>query len=216
MDRRTFIGTTSAAALMTRFGWTAREHKIEKIGLELYTVRDAMQKDFEGTLRAVAELGYSAVELVSYFGTYGLSSAELKRTLADLGLTPIGVHVGSDALANRFDETHETRFGHANPGAPIEFVAVRSTGFGDLGRAEPQRFEPVEDASYPYEERQVTFGRREQTTCVSRRSTLPAGAVVEGPAVVIEETATTIVSPGSTARVDGFGTLVIEIGAEDS
>jgi N-methylhydantoinase A len=120
-----------------------------------------------------------------------------------------------ETIANRFDETHETRFGHANPGAPIELVVVRSTVFGDLGRAEPQRFEPVEDASYPHEERPVIFGRREQTTCISRRSALAAGAVVEGPAVVIEETATTVVPPGSTARVDGFGTLVIEIGTEN-
>ena len=61
MDRRTFIGTTSAAALMTRFGWAAREHKIEKIGLELYTVRDAMQKDFEGTLARVAKKLHKAI-----------------------------------------------------------------------------------------------------------------------------------------------------------
>jgi N-methylhydantoinase A len=120
-----------------------------------------------------------------------------------------------EGIANRFDETHETRFGHANPGAPIEFVAVRSTGLGDLGRAEPQHFEPVDDASYPFEERPVVFGRREQTAWVSRRSNLPAGAVVEGPAVVIEQTATTVVPPGATARVDGFGTLVIEIGGEE-
>jgi N-methylhydantoinase A len=120
-----------------------------------------------------------------------------------------------EAIANRFDETHETRFGHANPGAPIEFVAVRSTGLGDLGRTEPQHFEPVKAATYPFEERPVVFGRREQTACVSRRSNLPAGAVIEGPAVVIEETATTVVPPGATARVDGFGTLVIKMRTED-
>ena len=50
MDRRTFIGSVSAAALMSRFSWAARQHRIEKVGLELYTVRDALQKDFEGTL----------------------------------------------------------------------------------------------------------------------------------------------------------------------
>ena len=120
------------------------------------------------------------------------------------------------AIAHRFDETHETRFGHANPGAPIEFVAVRSTGLGDLGRTEPQHFEPVEGASYPFEERPVVFGRRTQTARLVRRSNLPAGAVIEGPAVVIEETATTVVPPGATARVDGFGTLVIELRGEDA
>jgi N-methylhydantoinase A len=38
---------------------------------------------------------------------------------------------------------------------------------------------------------------------------------MEGPAVVIEETATTVVPPGATARVNGFGTLVIEMRRED-
>jgi sugar phosphate isomerase/epimerase len=64
-----------------------------------------MAKDFVGTLRAVAGLGYRAVELVSYFGNYGLSSDQLKQLLADLELTPVGVHVGAQALANTFDET---------------------------------------------------------------------------------------------------------------
>jgi N-methylhydantoinase A len=48
-----------------------------------------------------------------------------------------------------------------------------------------------------------------------RRGDLPPGAVVEGPAVVVEETATTVVPPESVMRVDGFGTLVIAIGEEE-
>jgi N-methylhydantoinase A len=120
-----------------------------------------------------------------------------------------------DAIAHRFDEMYETRFGHANPGAPIEFVAVRSTGLGDLGRMEPKHLDAAGDASYAFDERPVVFGRQEQTARVARRSDLPPGGVVTGPAVVVEETATTVVPPGSTARVDGFGTLVLEIVKEE-
>jgi N-methylhydantoinase A len=119
------------------------------------------------------------------------------------------------ALAHRFDTAHETRFGHANPGAPIELVAVRSTALGDLGRAEPQHFDPVADVTYAYDERPIVFDRREQTARIVRRGDLPPGAVVEGPAVVVEETATTVVPPESVMRVDGFGTLVIAIGEEE-
>ena len=39
------------------------------------------------------------------------------------------------AISDRFDEAHEQRFGHANPGAPVEFVASARWRFGDLGRA---------------------------------------------------------------------------------
>ena len=39
------------------------------IGIQLYSVRDSMQEDFEGTLRKIAELGYKSVEFAGFFGT---------------------------------------------------------------------------------------------------------------------------------------------------
>jgi N-methylhydantoinase A len=117
-------------------------------------------------------------------------------------------------VSGRFDRAHEQRFGHANPGAPVEFVVVRSTGLGDLGRAEPQRLEARADASFGSEGRPIVFGRSERTAQVVRREELPPGAAVEGPAVIVEATATTVVPPGSTLRVDEYGTLVISIGQE--
>ena len=66
MDRRTFLGSATAAALMSQFSWAASEHRIEKIGLELYTVRDLLKKDFEGTLAKVAKIGYKEVEFAGY------------------------------------------------------------------------------------------------------------------------------------------------------
>jgi N-methylhydantoinase A len=119
------------------------------------------------------------------------------------------------ALSGRFDEAHDQRFGHANPGAPVELVAVRSTGLGDLGRAQPERLsraggEPAAD------ERPIVFGRSERQARVVRRDDLAPGAELAGPAVVVEATATTVVPPGSTLRVDELGTLVIAIGQEDA
>ncbi len=61
MNRRTFIGTSVAATLATaaRPSWAADSaHKIDRIGVQLYTVRDAMKTDFEGTLAKVAATGY--------------------------------------------------------------------------------------------------------------------------------------------------------------
>src|SRR5437660_11088919 len=64
MNRRTFLATMTAATLLSsRLGWTrSGERKLDKIGLELYTVRDMMKSDFEGTLAKVAEIGYREVE----------------------------------------------------------------------------------------------------------------------------------------------------------
>lgn len=65
------------------------------VALQLYTVRDACEKDFAGTLRQVADMGYAGVELA---GTYGKSAAEVKKLLDDLGLPCVGSHTGDRDL----------------------------------------------------------------------------------------------------------------------
>jgi len=72
------------------------------VALQLYTVREDTAKDFVGTLRRVAEIGYRAVELA---GTGGLSAVDLKAALDDLGLRVAGSHLGLDALTTNFDAT---------------------------------------------------------------------------------------------------------------
>jgi len=60
------------------------------IALQLYSVRDDMAADFEGTLKKVKELGYDGVE---FAGLYGKTAAEVKALCAEIGLTPISAHV---------------------------------------------------------------------------------------------------------------------------
>lgn len=101
MDRRTFIGSVTAAALMSRLGWAASEHRIEKIGLELYTVRDLLAKDFEGTLAQVAKIGYKEVEFAGYFAHRPEFNPLPKRAREILdadGLSAPATHVPYSAL----------------------------------------------------------------------------------------------------------------------
>ena len=101
MDRRAFIASTAAAALISRFSWAATEHRIEKIGLELYTVRDAIKKDFEGTLAKVAKVGYKEVELAGYFehmSGWNPPPKEERRILDSHGLAAPATHVPYTAL----------------------------------------------------------------------------------------------------------------------
>ena len=120
------------------------------------------------------------------------------------------------AISGRFDEAHDMRFGHANPGAPVEFVAARSTGLGDLTRAAAERLTKTTDTTDRTQtNRAIIFGRTERDAPVLQRDDLPPGSTQNGPAVIIEATATTVVPPGCTARIDDFGTIVIEIGEEE-
>ena len=64
IDRRAFIATMSAAAVS---GVGLNATKIDRLGMQLYTVRADMEKDFEGTLAKVAAIGYKEVEFAGYF-----------------------------------------------------------------------------------------------------------------------------------------------------
>jgi sugar phosphate isomerase/epimerase len=66
-----------------------------QIALQLYTVRDETKGDFAGTLRRVAQIGYSGVE----FAGYGdLTAPEISALLAETGLRAVSTHLGLDAL----------------------------------------------------------------------------------------------------------------------
>lgn len=60
------------------------------IALQLYSVRDDVEKDFYGTLQKVKELGYDGVE---FAGLFGHSAAEIKAWCEELGLTALSAHV---------------------------------------------------------------------------------------------------------------------------
>jgi len=68
-----------------------------KIGVQLYSVRDDMARDFEGTLQKIADMGYEYVEFAGY---YGRSSEEIKALLDKLGLKCISVHQGLEFFEN--------------------------------------------------------------------------------------------------------------------
>lgn len=97
MERREFLGTAGAIALGSLLPPACRAShaaKLDKIGLQLYTVRDVLQRDFEGTLARVAQIGYKEVEFAGYFNH---APAEVRAMLDRHGLTAPAVHTGSVA-----------------------------------------------------------------------------------------------------------------------
>lgn len=69
------------------------------IGLELYSVRDALAKDLPGTLRQVAALGYEVVEFYApYFDWTMPYAKDVRRQLDDLGLRCLSTHNHIEAL----------------------------------------------------------------------------------------------------------------------
>jgi sugar phosphate isomerase/epimerase len=105
MDRRTFLGTMTAASVLSRrLGWAESEYKIEHIGVQLYTVRDAMKQDFEGTLAKVREIGYREVEFAGYFDR---SPQEVRAVLYRNGLGAPSAHVDYKSLGEPWPKVLE-------------------------------------------------------------------------------------------------------------
>jgi sugar phosphate isomerase/epimerase len=97
MDRRAFLGTMSAATFAPRrLAWASAERKIEKLGVQLYTVRSEMKKDFEGTIARVAEIGYREVEFAGYFER---APAAVRAVLSRNGLAAPAAHVDYKTLS---------------------------------------------------------------------------------------------------------------------
>jgi sugar phosphate isomerase/epimerase len=74
---------------------------MRKIALQLYTVRESAQKDFIGTLKQVAAIGYSGIEAGGTLG--GLSVKELRAILNDVGLTFVSGHIGVTNINNELE-----------------------------------------------------------------------------------------------------------------
>jgi sugar phosphate isomerase/epimerase len=71
------------------------------IALQLYTVRDPLAQDFEGTLALLAKGGYKNVELA---GLYGRTPQQVRDILDKLKLKAVAAHVGLDVLRDQIDQ----------------------------------------------------------------------------------------------------------------
>ena len=97
MQRRNFlknlaIGTAGAAGLSATALW-AKTGKQKALGVQLFSIRDAIAKNLEGALEHLAGLGYNNVELFGYNGTFfGKTPKEFKSILDRTGFTAISSH----------------------------------------------------------------------------------------------------------------------------
>src|SRR5215470_864509 len=105
MKRRKFIGTAAAGLAAAELGWAfPAEHKIKAVGVQLYTVRNAMKSDFDGTIAKVAQIGYKEVEFAGYFDK---SPKDISDILKQSGLTSPSCHVGYDIVEKKLSEQIE-------------------------------------------------------------------------------------------------------------
>jgi sugar phosphate isomerase/epimerase len=117
MQRRTFLqGLGAAMALRTiprpALGLARSAHDakhLQRIGVQLYTLRDAARADLTGTLRDIAAIGFKEVELLDSMRNFGMPAAKLRATLDSLGLRAPSTHIDTaalDQIPRLVDEAH--------------------------------------------------------------------------------------------------------------
>jgi sugar phosphate isomerase/epimerase len=112
MNRRNFLKASAGAVMGTLFvdrvqasAVLPSKGSLDKIGVQLYSVRDLMKKDFAGTLEKVAKIGYKEVEFAGYFDN---KPEDVRKLLDGLGLKAPAVHVSIDVLRDSLDATLAT------------------------------------------------------------------------------------------------------------
>jgi sugar phosphate isomerase/epimerase len=105
LTRREFVGAVggllATSALPASATASVAAKKLGRIGVQLYTVRDDMKKDFAGTLAKVAQIGYKEVEFAGYFDH---SAKSVRDILRRNGLTAPAAHVGFPVLGKEWDK----------------------------------------------------------------------------------------------------------------
>ena len=120
----------------------------------------------------------------------------------------------ANSVAENFHAQHDRAYGHTDPEAPVEFVNLRVEAFGATAKAAlPQFAHKATAVPEPFAVRAVCLDADQGflDTPVHRRGDLLPGHTIEGPAVVIQRDATTVMLAGQSASVSEGGVIRIKV-----
>ena len=110
MQRLEFVKVLGASALGSSIvpRVPAARARLGRVGLELYSVRDAMKRDPEATMAQVRAMGYDDVELLWSFNNFGRTTAQVRAALSKTGLRAPSAHIAPEILLKDWDKSIET------------------------------------------------------------------------------------------------------------
>ena len=213
-----YPGITSAVGLLTtelRYDAVKTEFQVSdrldlaRLNRDLTSVEAGIARQFRDDGVERAEVGFERSGDLRYVG----QGYELRVPFPAGELGPAETR----ELFRRFHEQHRAEYGHVFEDSPIEIVNVRVVGVGrtpTIGAPRAARGESLAAA-------RVRTGRgtfraangelADVETVFHLRDRLPVGDPIPGPAVVLQRDSTTVIPPGSTARADEAGNLIITI-----
>ena len=130
-------------------------------------------------------------------------------------VVPVSEIGDASSLRGAFEAYYRDRFGHSDEAAPIEIVGIRVSAYAQTRKPDLARLPRTDDAAGETPtSRPVWFGAAGGwiETPVRRRAALPPGFAAEGPLIVEEYGATTVIGPGDGCIVGALGEIRIEVG----
>ena len=128
----------------------------------------------------------------------------------------VDARMTAQTAVRRFNELHEARYGHAL-NVPVQVSTLRVRATGRLQKPPLLQIAPCTSAAAPTPAREreaYCFAQRAyRLFAVYERAQLCAGHRIEGPAIIDEGTATTVVHSDQTILVDEYGNLIIRVRA---
>jgi sugar phosphate isomerase/epimerase len=165
ITRKEFINKSAAAlagASLLMPGWLEAKKKsldIGLIGFQSWIVRDLIGKDFPGTMKMMAEMGYQSVEMCSppgyvssgFGALQNLKASEMKKIINDAGLTCVSCHYGFKELKDNIED----RLDFANE---LELEQMVISSFGVSKDASLDDWKRAADEANQLGERSKTHG----------------------------------------------------------
>ncbi|WP_376961609.1 hydantoinase/oxoprolinase family protein [Azospirillum sp. A26] len=212
-----FPGVTSALGCVIA---DIRHDQVQTVNLPLAGIDagslDRRMVEEATAARAVVESAGLSVERIDL--VFELDMHYIGQTHTVAVPLPVSVENGSTGIDEStiraaFERSYQASFSRLLPGVGAKIVNLRTAAIGrrphfDLSALAPAAGTTVEGAYAG--SRPVWFDGAWHETAVYNRLELPVGAVVQGPAILEQPDATTVIDPDLSARVDGFGNVIVE------
>ena len=124
---------------------------------------------------------------------------------------PVAPPLALDSMLADFHAAHQRSYGHSSPRADVEFVNLRVAAIAPLtGHAAANEAADAKRRSPQTGKREAIFDGQAMSTPVFWRNSLSPSFQAPGPAIIEEQSATTVVPPGWRAELDALGNILIQ------
>jgi N-methylhydantoinase A len=205
--------------LSSAFGALAANWRVDRVWtifgrsthLDVAAIAERLEALTESAVRELRDDGFSGEPLLMRSIDMRYAGQNYEREVS-LPPGPFTAEVAAE-MVTRFSRAHDEFYGFSLEGEPVEFVNLRLSAIGPSDLLAAVQAPTAGAPAVPVACRPVSFrGHGYLPTPVYRRETLPVGFTLDGPTIIEEPDATTVVHPGDTLTVRPDGLLELQVG----